>query len=182
MALLICLRGTIFLYQGEELGLPEGEVPFDRLQDPWGIAGWPATKGRDGCRTPMPWKDEVTAGFTRAKDAWLPVDARQRVLAVEKQEKLAESMLHTTRQLIALRKAQGALLSGASEVIEATGDLLVFDRVLEGERARCLFNLGPSATSKSFDRRPDLLWSADALFVGKDLVLEPYSAAILKLS
>ena len=109
MALLLCLRGTIFLYQGEELGLPDGDVPFEKLQDPWGIAGWPATKGRDGCRTPMPWKDEVMAGFTKAKEAWLPVDARQRVLAVEKQEKLAESMLHTTRKLIALRKASAAL-------------------------------------------------------------------------
>jgi alpha-glucosidase len=182
IALLLCLRGTIFLYQGEELGLPEGDVPFDKLQDPWGIAGWPATKGRDGCRTPMPWKDEVMAGFTRAKDAWLPIDARQRVLAVDKQEKLAESMLHTTRQLIALRKARAALSAGAFEAIEAAGDLLVFDRVVDGERVRCLFNLGPSATRQTLDLRPELLWSADAIFVGKDLVLEPYSAAILKLA
>ena len=68
------------------------------------------------------------------------------------------------------------------EVVEAIGDLLVFDRVIAGERVRCLFNLGGGSASRAFDLKPELLWSADALFVGKDLVLEPYSAAILKLS
>ena len=181
MALLLCLRGTIFLYQGEELGLAEGDVPFEQLQDPWGIAGWPATKGRDGCRTPMPWKDEVMAGFTRAKEAWLPVDPRQRLLAVDKQEKLAESMLHTTRKLIALRKAQTALAGGGFEVVAATGDLLVFDRVAGGERVRCCFNFGASPVAQKLSEKPELLWSADAILSGQQLVMEPRSAAILKL-
>ncbi len=181
MALLLCLRGTIFLYQGEELGLPEGDVPFEKLQDPWGIAGWPATKGRDGCRTPMPWKDEVMAGFTRAKEAWLPVDARQRLLAAEKQEKLAESMLHTTRKLIALRKGSAALASGEFEVVEAAGDLLVFDRVEGSERVRCFFNLGGAPATHRFTAKPDLLWSADAIVAGGQLVMEPRSAAIVRL-
>ena len=54
-ALLTSLRGTAFVYQGEELGLPQADVPFEALRDPDGIAFWPAYKGRDGCRTPMPW-------------------------------------------------------------------------------------------------------------------------------
>ncbi|EQD65727.1 alpha amylase catalytic region, partial [mine drainage metagenome] len=53
-ALALCLRGSICVYQGEELGLPEAEVPFEALRDPYGIAFWPNFKGRDGCRTPMP--------------------------------------------------------------------------------------------------------------------------------
>ncbi|MFT3724581.1 MAG: alpha-glucosidase family protein [Hyphomonadaceae bacterium] len=182
MALLMALRGTIFLYQGEELGLPEADVPFDKLQDPWGVAGWPATKGRDGCRTPMPWKDEVLAGFTRAKEPWLPVDPRQRLIAAEKQEKLAESMLHTTRKLIELRKASPALVSGSFRVIEAADGLLVFERELAGERIQCVFNFTGRDTSRPCGSKPDLLWQAEAVLNGATLMLPPFSAAILKPS
>ena len=54
--LMMCLRGSVCLYQGEELGLPEAEVGFDDLRDPYGIEFWPEFKGRDGCRTPMVWE------------------------------------------------------------------------------------------------------------------------------
>lgn len=180
-ALLLSLRGTIFLYQGEELGLPDADVPFEKLQDPWGIAGWPATKGRDGCRTPIPWKDENLAGFTKAKEPWLPIDARQRLLAIDKQEKLAESMLHTTRTLIELRKASPALVSGAFRVIEAANGLLVFDRELDGERIQCVFNFTNADTSRAYTTKPTVLWSAEAVLSGATLMLPPFSAAILKL-
>ncbi|MGK3810987.1 alpha-glucosidase, partial [Enterococcus faecium] len=65
MALLLALRGTVFLYQGEELGLAQSEVPFEQMQDPFGLANWPLIPGRDGCRTPMPWQhDAPQAGFS----------------------------------------------------------------------------------------------------------------------
>lgn len=182
MALLLSLRGTIFLYQGEELGLPDADVPFEKLQDPWGINGWPATKGRDGCRTPMPWKDEILGGFTRAKDAWLPVDPRQRLIAAEKQEKLAESMLHTTRTLIALRKEEPAFVGGSFRVVEAAEDMLVFDREKAGTRIRCVFNFSPKETTRTYEVKPQLLWSSEAVLNGAALVLPPFSAALLKLS
>ncbi len=53
--LIMCLRGSVCIYQGEELGLPEADVAFEDLQDPYGIEFWPEFKGRDGCRTPMVW-------------------------------------------------------------------------------------------------------------------------------
>jgi alpha-glucosidase len=181
LALLLALRGTIFLYQGEELGLPEGEVPFEKLKDPWGVAGWPATKGRDGCRTPMPWKDETLAGFTRAKEPWLPVDARQRVLAAEKQEKLAESALHTTRRLIALRKASAALSAGSFRVVEAANGHLVFERERAGERVQCVFNFTAGESTRSYVAKPGLIWAEDAVLAGSTLMLPPYSAAWLTI-
>jgi alpha-glucosidase len=180
MALLLSLRGTIFLYQGEELGLPDADVPFEKLQDPWGIAGWPATKGRDGCRTPMPWKDETLGGFTKAKEPWLPIDARQRLLAADKQEKLSESMLHTTRKLIELRKASPAIVSGTFRVIEATNGVLVFERELEGERIQCVFNFSNADASRSYPAKPAILWQTEAVLNGTMLMLPPFSAAILK--
>ena len=91
-------------------------------------------------------------------------------------------MLHTTRRLIALRKARAALSAGAFEVVDAAGDLFMFDRVLDGDRLRCVFNFGAGEAGCTFELKPEVLWSAGAAVVGSQLVLEPYSAAILKLS
>ncbi|MFJ6023029.1 alpha-amylase family glycosyl hydrolase [Brevundimonas sp. NPDC092305] len=143
MLLLMCLRGNVFVYYGEELGLPQGEVPFDRLVDPEAIANWPQTLGRDGARTPMPWRaDQPNAGFSTG-EPWLPIDPRHLPLAVDRQEAEPASMLQVTRRLIALRKAHAALGRGAMTMIE-TGhaDLLAFERTLGAERLVCVFNLG----------------------------------------
>ena len=75
-ALLMSLRGSVCLYQGEELGLGEADLNFDDLRDPYGIRFWPEFKGRDGCRTPMVWDDnETNAGFSTGRP-WLPVAGR----------------------------------------------------------------------------------------------------------
>ena len=68
LALMLSLRGSVCLYQGEELGLTEAYVPFEELQDPYGKRFWPKFRGRDGCRTPMPWlSDNLYAGFSRGE-------------------------------------------------------------------------------------------------------------------
>ena len=141
MLLLMCLRGNVFIYQGEELALPQAEVPFDRLVDPEAIANWPQTLGRDGARTPMPWvSDRPYAGFSTA-EPWLPVDPRHPALAVDRQEADPGSMLHLTRRLVALRKSHPALARGDMRMVDADPDLLVFERILGGERLLCVFNL-----------------------------------------
>ncbi len=183
LSLLMSLRGTIFMYQGEELGLPDADVPFEKLQDPWGIAGWPATKGRDGCRTPMPWKNEINAGFTKAREAWLPIDPRQRMLAVEKQEQLADSVLHTTQKLITLRKGSAALAAGSFRVVEASDGQLVFERRAGDERVLCVFSFRSEAATREIGEGiPSVLWAADAVLAGGKLMMEPFGSAILKLS
>jgi len=74
MTLLTCLRGTSFIYQGEELGLPEARIPFESLQDPWAKETWPKWQGRDGCRTPMVWdRNKLNRGFSSANTTWLPI-------------------------------------------------------------------------------------------------------------
>ena len=73
IAILLSLRGSVSLYQGEELGLSEAALRFEDLVDPYGITFWPEFKGRDGCRTPMVWEaDAPNAGFSTARP-WLPV-------------------------------------------------------------------------------------------------------------
>jgi alpha-glucosidase len=154
MLLLCALRGSIILYQGEELGLPQVEVPFDRLQDPEAIANWPQTLGRDGARTPMPWNSAApNVGFSEAKP-WLPVGENHRALAVNEQEDDAGSVLEFTRTCLKLRNAHTALHHGAMRIIEAGERKLVFERSHGGECLRCTFNLSdrPMQVSLSGNR------------------------------
>jgi alpha-glucosidase len=145
MLLLAALRGSIILYQGEELGLTQVEVPFELLQDPEAIANWPQTLSRDGVRTPMPWcACEPGHGFTEGRP-WLPFGEDHAPLSVDAQAEDVSSLLHHTRTVIALRNGQPALRWGALEMVEAGEHKLVFDRVHDDRRLRCTFNL--SATN-----------------------------------
>jgi alpha-glucosidase len=142
LAALLCLRGTIFLYQGEELGLPQAHVPFERLRDPFAIAAYDGGAGRDGARTPMPWTAEgPAAGFSDGGETWLPVDPGHRPLAADRQEADAGSTLHFTRGLIAMRRASAALKWGEAEVRPTPDGVLGFERGHGGEHLLCLFEL-----------------------------------------
>jgi alpha-glucosidase len=142
MAVLMTLPGTIFLYQGEELGLPQAQVPFERLADPFAIANWTGGAGRDGARTPMPWTAEApNAGFSSAADTWLPLDPRHRDLAVDRQLVDDASVLAFTRRLIALRAAHPALRLGNAAVEDAPEGVLAFSRTLGDARLLCVFEL-----------------------------------------
>jgi alpha-glucosidase len=146
MLLLMCLRGNVFLYYGEELGLDQVEIGFDDLRDPEAIANWPMTLSRDGARTPMPWaRDEVGAGFTTGKP-WLPLGVTNRARAVDVQQADPDSLLNLTRRLIAFRADSAALSIGTMRVIEASEMLLAFERGAAGERLLCVFNMGGAAT------------------------------------
>ncbi|HZV84048.1 MAG TPA: alpha-amylase family glycosyl hydrolase [Brevundimonas sp.] len=152
LLLLMTLRGNAFIYQGEELALPQANVPFERLVDPEAIANWPLTLGRDGARTPMPWRaDRPFAGFSTA-EPWLPVDPRHVALSVERQEQDTASMLHATRRLVALRKSHPALMRGEMRLLDSLGEVLCFERVLDSSRLLCAFNLGHDPAPW---RRPD---------------------------
>jgi alpha-glucosidase len=143
MALVLSMPGGAFVYQGEELGLPEAEVPFERLQDPYGQNYWPDFKGRDGCRTPMPWvANEKNAGFSRADTTWLPVPDAHHGLAVDRQEADRASVLHAWRRFLRWRKRHPALLGGTFELIETPDPFVAFTR-RGGERLLCVFNMAP---------------------------------------
>ena len=144
IALLVCLRGTICIYQGEELGLPEADVPYELLKDPYGKQFWPEFKGRDGCRTPMPWEMHAeNADFSDAYEAWLPVEPSHYALAVNRDGKPnPATLVDDYRCFIALRHGHEALATGEISVREAPGEVLAFTREAAGERLLCLFNFG----------------------------------------
>ena len=141
MLLLSALRGSIILYQGEELGLTQVDVPFDRLQDPEAIANWPHTLSRDGARTPMPWQaGEANLGFSTG-EPWLPVGETHVPLSIDRQQADEGSMLNFTRRALQFRRDHSALREGSLRILEASDDLLSFERSLGHQRLRCTFNL-----------------------------------------
>ncbi len=182
LTLLLALRGTAFLYQGDELGLPHADVPFERLRDPEAIAFWPSGIGRDGARTPMPWaRDAHLAGFSEAHDAWLPVDPRHAARAVDVQEADPSSMLHFTRQAIAARRASLALREGGFIACDGPAPLLAFERTAGGERVLCVFNLGADETTwpTPAPRGAVRLQVGDVTVDANQMKLGPYSALLV---
>ena len=114
-ALLLTLRGTPYLYYGEEIGMRNSD-PAARAQvrDAVGRTYWPFYKGRDGCRTPMQWDDSPTAGFSARPECapWLPLHANAAWRNVAAQRQDPTSLLNWYRRLIELRRATPALTGG----------------------------------------------------------------------
>ncbi|MCO5064016.1 MAG: alpha-glucosidase family protein [Rhizobiaceae bacterium] len=148
-ALIMSLRGSVCLYQGEELGLTEAELAFEDLQDPYGIRFWPEFKGRDGCRTPMVWeRTSQNGGFSDGRP-WLPVPAEHLPMAVSQQFGDRHSVLEHYRRFIAFRRAHPAFAKGEIEFIEAPEDVVAFLRSFGNETILCVFNLG--AEGRNFE-------------------------------
>ncbi len=140
VAMLCSLRGSICLYQGEELGLGEADVPYEALQDPYGITFWPTFKGRDGCRTPMPWQASDSAGFSSGQP-WLPIAAEHRAQAVALQEQDPHSVLNAFRDFLAWRRSQPVLTEGSIRFMDSDEPVLLFERSLGEQVLLMAFNL-----------------------------------------
>lgn len=139
-ALLGSLRGSVCIYQGEELALGEADVAFEDLRDPYGINFWPNFKGRDGCRTPIPWHHGNHAGFSNSKP-WLPVSTSHCAQNVANQHQDPNSSLNAFREFMAWRRSHPALLTGDINFIETAEPVLAFYRKHHDELLLCYFNL-----------------------------------------
>ncbi|TCT35311.1 alpha-glucosidase family protein [Martelella mediterranea] len=158
-ALLMTLKGSICLYEGEELGLSEADVAFEDLQDPYGIEFWPEFKGRDGCRTPMVWQaGAANGGFSTAEHTWLPVAHDHVMKAVDVQEGNPASVLEQYRRFLTFRKAHPALAKGGIRFYPSDNeDLLIFSRHNDGETVLCVFNMSEAPMTASL---PEGNWAA----------------------
>ncbi|GIL02454.1 MAG: alpha-glucosidase [Alphaproteobacteria bacterium] len=144
-SLILSLRGSVCLYQGEELGLTEAVLDLEDLRDPYGIQFWPTFKGRDGCRTPMVWDDTLPeAGFSAVRP-WLPVPPEHLHLAVGRQEGNSQSLLTHYRQFLQFRAQQRELIKGDIRFVGDDDAILVFDRILGESIVRVAINLGGEA-------------------------------------
>ena len=182
--LILCLRGSVCLYQGEELGLGEADVAYEDLQDPYGIEFWPEFKGRDGCRTPMVWdKSNQSAGFSSG-EAWLPVADEHLAQSVAWQEEDPEALLHHYRRTIAFRKSSSALTKGTASTVRASANVVSFTRTHENETIFCAFNLGDTPAIVDL---PEGAWAQIGADLGScpitdggKLQMEPWQPALAR--
>ncbi len=177
--LLLSLRGSVCLYQGEELALPETDLLFEELTDPPGIRFWPEYKGRDGCRTPMPWEEGAPHGGFTTGTPWLPVKQAQADRNVARLDADPSSILHFYRAALAFRKANPALVTGGMEFLAAGEPLLAFRRTGEGQTLLCLFNLSPEPISATLSGEGEVLLHEGAERAGKRLALAANGFAII---
>ncbi len=180
--LIVSLRGSLCLYQGEELGLPEADVAFEDLQDPYGIEFWPEFKGRDGCRTPMVWTtDNANGGFSDAARTWLPVDRSHLKRSVAAQDADGASVLQHYRRALALRAGHPVMRSGDLTKWTASGDVLSFLRHDADGMIFCAFNIGATAATLTL---PDGDWQQigaeldTAVLRGRHANLGPWQACL----
>ncbi len=186
-AMLLSLRGSVCSYQGEELGLTEAEIAQHELQDPYGITFWPRFKGRDGCRTPMPWNHtDEHAGFSNNK-TWLPVPAEHKKMAISLQDDNSDSILNAYRTFMRWRKAQPVLRLGDITFIADADDYLVFVRQHNDERLLCAFNFASTTKNIVLNNTYSLI-SIDghgcysATITANQLDVPAYSAFIARVS
>ena len=173
------LRGNIIVYQGEELGLTQVEIPFEQLQDPEAIANWPLTLSRDGARTPMPWMVQAGEGGFTGGSPWLPVGEENLARAVDRQEADPASLLNLTSDLLRLRRENDALRLGSFEVLHADECLLAIRRVSGEQSIAGLFNLSsvPVVWPQGLVRDGKELASVNGATVGQ---LPPFGALLIE--
>jgi len=179
MLMMLTLRGTPFLYYGDELGMPETEIPVDRVLDPVGKIHGPRI-GRDGERTPMQWTDAPGAGFTRAGiEPWLPFGDPS-TCNVAQQRLDPDSMLSFTRDLIGLRNVIPELRRGEYRTLPSTRDgLWTWAR---GERVVVACNLSDDAATVpdvEGEIRISTVRARDGDAVTGTLALDPWEAVIV---
>ncbi len=148
------LRGSVCIYQGEELALTEAELAYEDLKDPYGIQFWPDFKGRDGCRTPMVWDGaKVNGGFGSAKP-WLPVPAEHLARAVSVQQGDQASVLEHYRRFLQFRRAHPAFAKGEIAFLSTDGEVLAFVRSYGNEKLFCLFNMSGAPATAALPNEP----------------------------
>ena len=174
-ACLLTLRGTPFLYYGEEIAMGCRRIPRARLRDPLGIKTWPlGFLGRDPERTPMQWSSKPGAGFssrvgaasgddrsgigsTGVPEPWLPLNPDWRDRNVEVQLRDSASVLSRYRELTALRRAHAALRQGDIRFLDGGRDLLVFERRTSDEVLLVALNFASRSRAFDLDRQATIL-------------------------
>jgi alpha-glucosidase len=180
LLIMVALRGTPILYYGDEIGLQEVDVPKEAIRDPVGLRGWPDEPGRDPERSPMPWTAEPTGGFTGAGVVpWLPIGTPASCNVADQREDPG-SVLHLCRDLIALRRANADLRSGAYVAIDAQEGVWAWRR---GDHTVVAVNGSDVRADIRFGRGEVLLGTRrerDGQPAGDQVTLEPWEAVVLR--
>lgn len=186
--ILLTLRGTPFIYYGEEIGMRDIPVRYSQIKDQVGWRYWPLFKGRDGCRSPMQWNNDTNAGFGSGSP-WLPVNKNFHTRNVALQQDDPNSLFNVYKQVLHLRKQHACLFGGAFEMhTNGNKNVLGFFRSAENEKALIVVNF--SSSSQVYDIETDhqdgdryLAYSTEGYqssdTVERVISLAPYEAKIL---
>jgi alpha-glucosidase len=177
--LLLTLRGTPTLYNGDELGMTDGVIAPEEVRDPSGKIG----PGRDPERTPMPWDGSANCGFTTGTP-WLPMAAGSEEISVAVQEGQERSMLSLYRRLLELRRKHPALHAGIVEDVTAQSGVLSYRRTLGEERFEVLLNMtGEPQQVQSGKGKVVLttIMDGEGAELGGDIVIEGAEGVLIRL-
>lgn len=176
--MLLTLRGTPTIYQGEELGMEDVPVPAELVMDPWEKNVPGMGLGRDPVRTPIAWTDGPGAGFTTGQP-WLPIDGRAR-MRVDVQSSDERSMLSLYRRLLALRRREEALSLGEYRTVHADDAVFAYERRHGGRRLGVALNFSDEARRVPIAGRPLLSTAMETESL--DLMsLAPHEGRILEI-
>ena len=185
-ALLLTLKGTPFIYYGEEIGMRNSKIKRRDIRDPLGKLYWPFFKGRDKARTPMQWDSTEHGGFSSVKP-WLPVNKDAIFRNVENQKDEEESLLNFYRDLIKLRKTCLSLQQGSwIPLLTGRKGVLIYARILEEERIIIVLNFRGRKTRINLAEHSSgsVLVSThrntNVIYYFQDLWLSPYEVSIFK--
>ncbi len=185
-ALLLTVRGTPFIYYGEEIGMRNCRVPRCDMRDPLGKRYWPLFAGRDPARSPMQWSPGENAGFSTARP-WLPVGVDYRQVNVEEESRDPYSLLNFYSALISIRKKKAALHRGGwKPVLKGLHGVLGYYRRHEGQTVFVALNFTDKIKRVHIHDRGQwkVLLSThrfvDTHFTSLQFDLSPYEATILE--
>lgn len=155
--MLLTLRGTPTIYMGEEIGMVNGVIPPEKVQDPQGLVlGHEFT--RDVCRTPMQWDESEYAGFSTV-EPWLPVNADYKTTNVASQQNDTYSILSLYKSLIHLRKENAVLLFGSYQSIDSTNNTYCYLRQTDTESLLIVLNFNDEPTTIDLPYSGDIILS-----------------------
>jgi alpha-glucosidase len=186
--MLLTLRGTPFIYYGDEIGMQDIRLKRNEIKDPVGRRYWPAYRGRDGCRAPMQWSDGPQAGFTQGGHPWLPIHPDHVNKNVKQQQKDKNSLLNYYKNLIQLRKSHQVLIDGKITIMEGMPpEVLGYLRDGKTENALMFINFSPKRTKCYLQGDQDSKWdlllstspNCEKNIIEKTVILEANEAIIL---
>jgi alpha-glucosidase len=185
--LLITLKGTPFIYYGEEIGMHNTRIRKRDIQDPVGKRFWPVFSGRDKARTPMQWNEGINGGFTMG-EPWLPINRDVKTRNVKMQEGESSSILNLYRRLIKLRKEYPSLHLGEwIPVTNGKSGVLAYFRTIDNERMLVVLNFTGKTKSLTL---PDHTYgtvllsvhrSAGEYFYFQKLQVFPFEATVFQV-
>ncbi len=183
--MLLTLRGTPFLYYGEEIGMCDGVVKRSEIEDPLGKWYWPIVTGRDPFRTPMQWTGEKYAGFSKVQP-WLPVNSDHTVINVESQRRDPDSLFNFYKRLIKLRRDTPTLHAGEWLPRRSHHKVMSYYRVHKDQRMLVVLNF--SRRGQTIKHKHNRRWevvmstrrSVGDKITGNVMMCRGYEATIFK--